>query len=102
MKDTQRKREAEIQAEEEAGSMQGAGYGTQSQDPGSHPEPEAGAKPLSHPGIPLFYLLKFFINSFDFSFTCYHFISVFNLAFPCVCSVGETVHSCLYSNCHSG
>ena len=49
MRDMQR--EAETQAEGEAGSMQGARLdpGT----PGSCPGPKAGAKPLSHPGIPL-------------------------------------------------
>ena len=26
--------------------------------PGSHPRPKAGAKPLSHPGIPLILLLN--------------------------------------------
>ena len=47
-----REREAEIQAEGEAGSLQGARCGTRSQDPGSHPEPKADAQPLSHPGAP--------------------------------------------------
>ena len=50
MRDTQR--EAETQAEGEAGSMQGALCGPRSQDPGSRPGPKAGAKLLSHPGIP--------------------------------------------------
>ena len=44
MRDTQR--EAETR---EAGSMQGAQYGTRSRD---RPEPKADAQPLSHPGIP--------------------------------------------------
>ena len=39
---------AETQEEGEAGSMPGARCGT----PGSRPGPKAGAKPLSHPGIP--------------------------------------------------
>ena len=34
MRDTEREREAETQAEGEAGSLQGAQYGTRSQDPG--------------------------------------------------------------------
>ena len=48
MRDTQR--EAETQAEGDAGSMQDAGLdpGT----PGSCPEPKADAQPLSHPGVP--------------------------------------------------
>ena len=45
-------REAETQAEGEAGSMQGAECRTRSQIPGSCPEPKADAQPLSHPGIP--------------------------------------------------
>ena len=45
-------RETETQAKGEAGSMQGARCGTPSQVSRSHPGPKAGAKPLSHPGIP--------------------------------------------------
>ena len=45
---------AEIQAEGEAGSMQGARRGTRSGDPGVTPWAEGGAKPLSHPGCPRF------------------------------------------------
>ena len=41
-----REREAETQAEGEAGS-------TQEGTPGSRPEPQADAQPLSHPGAPL-------------------------------------------------
>ena len=47
----ERKREAETQAEGEAGSMSGAA-GLDPGTPGSRPWPKAGAKPLSHPGIP--------------------------------------------------
>ena len=50
MRDTQR--EAETQAEGEAGSIQGARCGTRSQDLGSQPEPKADAPLLSHPGVP--------------------------------------------------
>ena len=56
MRDTER--EAETPAEGEAGSMQGAQCGTRSQDLGSRPERKAGAKPLSHPGIPYTQLLR--------------------------------------------
>ena len=49
MRDT--KREAETQAEGEVGSLQGGPCGTQSQIPGSGPESEADAQPLSHPGV---------------------------------------------------
>ena len=50
----ERGRQAERQEEGEAGSMPGARHGTRSDPgtPGSGPGPKAGAKPLSHPGIP--------------------------------------------------
>ena len=50
MRDTQR--EAETQAEGEAGSMQGAPCRTRSQDSGIMPWAEGGAKLLSYPGCP--------------------------------------------------
>ena len=50
MRDTER--EAETQAEGEAGSMQGAGRGTLSWVSRIRPWAEGGAKPLSHPGPP--------------------------------------------------
>ena len=50
MKDTER--EAETQAEGEAGSTQGARCGTQSQVSRITPWAEGGAKPLSHQGCP--------------------------------------------------
>ena len=50
---TQREREAETQAEGEAGSMhREPDMGFDPGSPGSRPEPKAGAKPLRHPGIP--------------------------------------------------
>ena len=49
MRDWQR--EVETEAEEEAGSLQGALRGTRFQIPGSHPEPKADAELLSHPGV---------------------------------------------------
>ena len=48
MRDTER--EAETQAEGEAGSMQGARRGTQSPVSRIRPWAESGTKPLSHPG----------------------------------------------------
>ena len=51
-------REAETQAEGDAGSMQGAQGGTRSQDPGVTPWAEGGAKPLRLPRIPTLGLLK--------------------------------------------
>ena len=45
-------REAEAQAEGEAGSMQEPNVGLDPGSPGSHPGMKAGAKPLSHPGCP--------------------------------------------------
>ena len=44
-------REAETQAEGEAGSLRGAPWGTWCRILGSHPEPKADAPPLSHLGI---------------------------------------------------
>ena len=55
----ERQREAETQAEGEAGSMQGARCGTRSWIPGSHPEPKADTQPLSHPGIPKDFIYLF-------------------------------------------
>ena len=46
-------REAETQAEGEAGSMhRKPDVGFDPGSPGSRPGPKAGAKPLRHPGIP--------------------------------------------------
>ena len=50
---TQGEREAETQAEGEAGSMhREPDVGFDPGSPGSRPGPKAGAKPLRHPGIP--------------------------------------------------
>ena len=50
---TQREREAETQAEGEAGSMhREPDVGFDPGSPGLRPGPKAGAKPLRHPGIP--------------------------------------------------
>ena len=60
MKDThrererEREREAETHTKGEAGSMWGARCGTQSWNSRISPGPKAGAKLLSHPGIPYF------------------------------------------------
>ena len=49
----EREREAETQAEGEAGSMhREADVGFDPGSPGSRPGPKTGAKPLRHPGIP--------------------------------------------------
>ena len=58
---TEREREAETQAEEEAGSMhREPDVGFDPGSPGSRPGPKAGAKLLRHPGIPA---LKIFVNA---------------------------------------
>ena len=68
MRDTHTQREAEIQAEGKAGSMQGAQCGTQSWDhvglnPGSCSELKADIQPLSYPGVPrLHFFRKPFLN----------------------------------------
>ena len=50
---TEREREAETQAEGEAGSMHWEpDVGLDPRSPGSRPGPKTGAKPLRHPGIP--------------------------------------------------
>ena len=51
MRDTER--EAETQAEGEAGSMQQADVRLDPGTPGSRPGPKADAQPLRHPGIPI-------------------------------------------------
>ena len=56
---TEREREAETQAEGEAGSMhREPNVGFDPGSPGSRPGPKAGAKPLRHPGIPINKILK--------------------------------------------
>ena len=54
----EREGEAETQAEGEAGSMhREPDVGFEPGSPGSHPGPKAGAKPLRHPGIPIYQIL---------------------------------------------
>ena len=58
---TEREREAETQVEGEAGSMhREPDVGFDPGSPGSRPGPKAGAKPLRHPGIPLYHVFKIF------------------------------------------
>ena len=52
MRDTQRDREADTQAEGEAGSMQGARHGTPSPVSRITLQAEGSVKPLSHLGCP--------------------------------------------------
>ena len=59
MRDTQR--EAETQAEGEAGSLQGSPMWDSSRTPGSHREPKADAQLLSHPGVPALLLDNRFV-----------------------------------------
>ena len=60
---TEREREAETQAEGEAGSMhREPDVGFDPGSPGSRPGPKAGAKPLRHPGIPKNLFLFLFIH----------------------------------------
>ena len=57
-------REAETQAEGEAGSVHfESDMGFDPGSPGSRPGPKAGAKPLRHPGILTTIILKFYLNS---------------------------------------
>ena len=58
-----REREAETQAEGEAGSMhREPNVGFDPGSPGSRPGPKAGAKPLRHPGIPTRMCFKIYMN----------------------------------------
>ena len=57
-----REKEAETQAEGEAGSMQGARHGTRSPASRIMPWAEGGAKPLSHPGCSLPVTLEAFLS----------------------------------------
>ena len=54
----ERQREAETQAEGEAGSLWGARCGLDPGIPGSWPEPKTDARPLSHPGVPVLGILQ--------------------------------------------
>ena len=51
MKDTGRERQT--QAEGEVGSLQKFNVGLDPGTPGSYSGPKADAKPLSHPGVPI-------------------------------------------------
>ena len=63
---TEREREAETQAEGEAGSIhREPDMGLDPGSPGLRPGPKAGAKPLCHPGIPLAIELRH-SNTFKF------------------------------------
>ena len=80
-------REAETQAEGEAGSMhQEPDVGFDPGSPGSHPGPKAGAKPLHHPGIPFFLFLfsiSFFLPLFFFVFLFSFLLSLLSFSpFP--------------------
>ena len=61
--DSHTQREAETQAEGEAGSMhREPDVGFDPGSPGSRPRPKAGTKPLRHPGIPfIFFIFYFFL-----------------------------------------
>ena len=59
-------REAETQAEGEAGSMhQEPDVGLDPRSPGSRPGPKAGTKPLRHQGIPFYHILRKLHFNFD-------------------------------------
>ena len=56
MRDTQRERQRHRQREKQAPCREPDG-GINPGTPGSNPLPKAGAKPLRHPGIPIFQIL---------------------------------------------
>ena len=51
MRDTHREKQRQRQREKQAPCRE-PNAGLDPRSPGSHPGPKAGAKPLSHPGIP--------------------------------------------------
>ena len=57
MRDTKRERQRHRQKEKQAPRRE-PDVGLDPVTPGSHPGPKAGAKPLSHPGCPIKYLIK--------------------------------------------
>ena len=61
MRDTHRERQRHKQREKHAPCRE-PDEGLDPRTPGSHPGPKAGAKPLSHPGVPrrVFTMRKFF------------------------------------------
>ena len=70
MRDTER--EAETQAEGEAGSTQEAQHGTRSRVSRITPQAEGSTEPISHQGCPEFFFLK---KRLSFVFTQTHTIS---------------------------
>ena len=57
MRDTERERQRHRRREKQ-GPCRKPDAGLDPRTPGSQPEPEADAQPLSHPGIPIFHFLK--------------------------------------------
>ena len=68
-----RHREAETQAEGEAGSIQGVQWGTRPRTLGSWPELKADAQTLSHPGVPCYVFNRGYCIASCF---CYCFLSL--------------------------
>ena len=60
MRDTKRERQRHRQREKQAPCRE-ADVGLNPRTPGSCSEPKAGAQPLSHPGVPLTYLLTYLL-----------------------------------------
>ena len=59
MRDTERERERQRHRQREKQALcREPDMGLDPGTPGSHSGPKAGAKPLSHPGIPNFFILK--------------------------------------------
>ena len=54
---------AETQAEGEAAPSREPDVGLDPGTPGSHPGPKAGAKPLSHPGCPIYLIFNLSLKS---------------------------------------
>ena len=93
---TEREREAETQAEGEAGSMRREpDVGFDPGSPGSRPGPKAGAKPLRHPGIPLLPFCRLSLSFVDCLFCCVSYldeVTIFHFCFCFFCLYGCTLH----------
>ena len=76
MRDTERERQRHRQREEQAPCRE-PDVGLDPGTPGSHPGPKAGAKPLSHPGIPEFAFLICYAANICFQFMLWSLYMVF-------------------------
>ena len=77
MRDTQRERQRHRQREKQAPCRE-PNVGLDPGTPGPRPRPKAGAKPLSHPGIPNFILFNVVVFTFKTNFNTDMQLSLFD------------------------